>query len=388
MAKSTNIQYWWLSLIPRALFYKTSRAIGVPMSSPISLTINVTNRCNSRCKTCNIWKIYRGEAGLGLKESDELRLEEYEKIFRSIGKTVIWYTFSGGEPCLRKDIAEIAKLMQRYCNPKIVIVPTNGLLPTVIEARTHEMLNTFPSNTTVIVNISLDGVGDKHDEIRGVPGNFAKAIDTYKRLRELKQKYGNLELGIHSVVSKFNVDSLMDVYDFVKREVKPDSYISEIAESRNELFNMDNDIAPELSSYEKTIKDLQRRIKEDYIAKGGIASLIQSFRLNYYDFVVEALKQKKLLIPCYAGIASGQISTYGDVWPCAILAGTASMGNLREAGYDFRKVWLSRRAQEVRKSIKNGNCDCHLPTANIHYTNMLLSTRAMLKVLPKLIRKR
>jgi len=385
MASSVARQWWWFSLVPKIVFYKVFRVFSMPRLMPIGLTLSLTNRCNGRCKTCNIWKIYGGEAGAGLKEDDELKLEEYAKIFRSIGKSLTWCTFSGGEPYLRRDIKELTGLLYQYCEPNILIIPTNGLLPAVIEAKTREILDIFPPETTIIANLSLDGVGDKHDEIRGVVGNFAKAMDTYKRLKELRQRYGNLELGVHTVASKFNVANLMDVYDFVKKELKPDSYISEIAENRNELFNMNDDIAPDLPSYEKVIKDLQRGIRKDYIGKGGIASLIQSFRLNYYDFVVEVLKHKKQIVPCYAGVASGQISAYGDVWPCCILAQNASMGNLRQVNYDFRKVWFSERAQGIRRRIKLGDCYC--PMANVHYTNMLLSPKAMLKVIPRFIRR-
>jgi len=114
--------------------------------------------------------------------------------------------------------------------------------------------------------------------------------------------------------------------------------------------------------------------------------LIQSFRLNYYDFVVEILEKHRQVVPCYAGVASGQISAYGDVWPCCILARNSSMGNLREVGYDLRKIWFSEKAQAVRRRIKQGECYC--PMANVYYTNMLLSPTVMLKVLTKLVRKR
>ena len=386
MASTVTNRYWWLSLIPRILSYKLFRVFNVPKTLPISLTLSLTNRCNSRCKTCNIWKLYRGEIGGNFKEDDELRLEEYDSIFKSIGKSLIWCTFSGGEPYLREDIKELTGSLQNHCQPNILIIPTNGLLPTVIENKTRQILNILPQETIVIVNVSLDGVAEAHDEIRGVPGNFNKAIDSYKRLKKLKQEHKNLELGIHTVASKFNIDKLMGVYEFAVKELGPDSYISEIAEHRNELFNIDDDIAPERAQYEKVIRKLQKGIKQDYIAKGGIASLIQSFRLNYYDFVVEILEKQRQVVPCYAGVASGQISAYGDVWPCCILARNSSMGNLREVGYDLRKIWFSEKAQTVRRRIKQGECYC--PMANVHYTNMLLSPTAMLKVLIRLVRKR
>ncbi|MEF9427124.1 MAG: hypothetical protein L0956_08115 [Candidatus Mariimomonas ferrooxydans] len=59
------------------------------------------------------------------------------------------------------------------------------------------------------------------------------------------------------------------------------------------------------------------------------------------------------------------------------------VGNLKEAGYDFRKIWFSERAEKLRNEIKDRNCFC--PLANASYTNMLLSPKAMFRVTMELI---
>jgi len=338
------------------------------------MTVSVTNSCNSRCKTCNIWKLYADNPQL---KERELKLQEFENIFESLGHSVVWFTLSGGEPFLRPDLVNICKSLYEYCEPKILSIPTNGLLSNLIVDKTKEIVDVF-QGASVMVNVSLDGLGNFHDEIRGIPKNFEKAVLTYKQLRDLSSEFGNLDVGVHSVVSKYNVDRLLDVYNYVKAELDPDSYICEIAEQRSELFNLKEDIAPDISSYENTIRKLREELKEDYFNERGVPRLIQAFRLEYYNLVVEELKQRKQVIPCYAGFASCQISSYGDVWPCCILAYEASMGNLRDVDFNFKKIWRSPRAEEVRKGIKAGLCYC--PMANVHYTNMLLHVPTMLKV--------
>ncbi|PIN78890.1 radical SAM protein, partial [Candidatus Woesearchaeota archaeon CG10_big_fil_rev_8_21_14_0_10_33_12] len=77
------------------------------------------------------------------------------------------------------------------------------------------------------------------------------------------------------------------------------------------------------------------------------------------------------------------LNAYGDVWPCCILGYEKSMGNLRDYGYDFMKVWRSKQADGVRKYIKQKNCYC--PLANISYTNMLCNPRYMLKVIRNIL---
>jgi Iron-sulfur cluster-binding domain len=92
--------------------------------------------------------------------------------------------------------------------------------------------------------------------------------------------------------------------------------------------------------------------------------------------VKRTLREQRQIIPCMAGVASAQIAPNGDVWSCCVRA--ESMGNLREHGYDFGAVWRSAAAQEMRRSIKAGECFC--PLANAAYTNMLLHGPTVMKV--------
>lgn len=357
----------------RALGYKLFRATGKRKMLPLSLTVSVTNVCNSRCRTCYIWSIYKEKPNLRGKE---LRTYEFEKIFKSLGKSLVWITISGGEPFTRPDLVDICRAAYENCHPKILIIPTNCLLTKVVAEKVEKILKIY-DKSQVIVNLSLDGIGEAHDSIRGIPGNFDKMLDTLERLKALKADFPNFEIGLHSVASQFNISDLLGLYDYAKT-LGADNYICEIAEHRSELFNSEKSIAPDLSEYKGFIEELRQRTKSDYLGRGGIVKLIQAFRLKYYQVAVQELEEKRQIIPCYAGFTSGQISAYGDVWPCCILAYGASMGNLRDVGYDFRKIWFSKRADEVRKRIKSGQCYC--PMANVYYTNAICNFTTLLRV--------
>ncbi|ADY55208.1 Radical SAM domain protein [Syntrophobotulus glycolicus DSM 8271] len=355
--------------------YKAQSLLGFPQTRPLSLTVSITQKCNSQCKTCNIWKDPRNA-----QPSTELTLEEYDKIFRSIGSSIIWYTLSGGEPFLRKDIAEIVSLIIKHSRPKVLIIPTNGLLSKRTVRETERILKMLPANATLIVNLSLDGIGEEHDEIRGIPGNFKRFLETFAALKELKKAYPHsFELGVHSVVSRFNVENILELFDYVKNQLVPDSYICEIAENREELLNVTDSITPSIHLYEKTIRPLQNEIRESLLHHKGITSLIQAFRLKYYDYVITEMREKRRIIPCYAGRVSAQISPWGDVWPCCILAYQADMGNLRDFELDFNKLWYAEKAARVRNQVFKGDCYC--PMANVHYTNMTLTPKAMMGVM-------
>ena len=211
----------------------------------MDVVVSVTNMCNSRCKTCFIWKLYREHPELKEKE---FKTEEFEKTFQSIGKRVAWVTMSGGEPYLRPDLPKICELIFENNTPGIMNIATNALLPDTIKNQTKRILEDC-NDATIIVNISLDGLNSKHDEIRGVKGNFTRFLDTYKRLKALQQEFSNLQIGIHSVVSSFSIDGLLDLYRFIK-DLGPDSFITEVAEERTELFTMGkNTITPEPDKY-------------------------------------------------------------------------------------------------------------------------------------------
>jgi MoaA/NifB/PqqE/SkfB family radical SAM enzyme len=227
----------YLKLSPRILSYNIYRKTGFLKTLPISLTVSITNVCNSRCQTCNIWKLYPKDKEL--KKEKELELWEYEKIFSNLGKNIFWYTLSGGEPLIRKDVVDIADLMKKHNDPKILIIPTNAIQTDKILTRLKEILKIM-GDSSVIINLSLDGIGKRHDEIRGVSGNFDKLMKTYKGLTDLKGNFPNLEVGIHSVVSRFNVHDIPELYLWVKENLAPDSYICEIAENRQELFNVED----------------------------------------------------------------------------------------------------------------------------------------------------
>jgi len=352
--------------------------MGRPRLLPVNITVSVTNRCNSRCSTCFIWELYHNRADLREKE---LNADEFLKIFDSLGGSPFWVILSGGEPFLRDDLPQICEGIVERSHPAIINIPSNGLLPDLIKTKTRDILSRI-GNTTLIINLSLDAMGARHDEIRGIQGNFEALVETYRRLQSLKRSNPCFRVGIHTVVSKLNIDDILATYDFVK-ELGPDSYIAEVAEERSELFNIGRDITPLPNSYATVMVEFMRRIRRDYLPRGRDTSKVtQAFRLVYYQIAIDVLRQHKQIIPCYAGIASCQITPFGDVWPCCTLGDTKIMGNLREVEYDFNRIWTSDLAKRVRKFIRNRNCAC--PLASAHYTSILCNFRALTRVIRKI----
>ena len=349
-----------LELLPKILAYKLYRNFGFPKIMPINYTISALYTCNSRCKTCNIWK----------KKADNLTIDEYKVIFKKLGRSPYWITISGGEPFLRKDLVEICQIIYKFSKPKIINIPTNGILINKIVEDVIAITKDCPK-TQIIINLSIDGIGKQHDELRQVPGNYNKTIQTFKKLKQIEAK--NLAVGIHTVISRFNVKEFSKIANELM-QLDPDSYITEIAEERNELSTFDSHITPDTISYRSAIDYLIHRIKNGKF--NGMNKITQAFRIEYYNLVKRILRDKKQIIPCYAGIASAQISPEGDIWVCCIKA--QSLGNLRIHDYNFKKIWFSRKMDRERLSVKNKECSC--PLANASYTNMLMDIPTLIRV--------
>jgi MoaA/NifB/PqqE/SkfB family radical SAM enzyme len=338
---------------------------------PVNITVSVSYRCNSRCKTCNVW----------LLPNDDLTLYEWDRVFESLGHAPYWFTFSGGEPTLRKDLPQMVARAHRICRPGIINIPTNGIQHKVIPGRIESVLQAAPKSE-VIINLSLDGVGSKHDEIRGVRNNWSHAMSTYAALKALQKRYSNLTLGVHTVISNFNVDSFAELCAYVQRELKPDSFITEIAEERVELDTVGLGITPTVEKYTVAVDALLESMRDQHLT--GVAEVAGAFRRQYYELVKKTLREHRQVIPCMAGVASAQIAPNGDVWTCCVRA--ESMGNLREHNYDFGSVWRTGKAEQLRRSIKAGECYC--PLANAAYTNMLLHGPTVTKVAADVARSR
>jgi len=143
--------------------YRLSHLTGRRPGLPVNLTISVTFACPSRCLTCGIWQ----------NPVHNLSLDEYVRLFPSFEKVPIWVTLSGGDQFLRSDLDKIVEHVRKDIEPKIINIPMNG----VVTGLTFSLLPKIAEvsrGAQLVLNLSADEVGEAHDRIRGVPGNFAK----------------------------------------------------------------------------------------------------------------------------------------------------------------------------------------------------------------------
>jgi len=353
-----------LPLVARLAGYRAAHATGWPRQLPVNLTVSVTYSCPSRCATCDIWQ----------KKVDDLSVDEYGRIFPTLEKVPVWVTLSGGDQFVRADFDEVVRLVRMQIEPSIVNIPMNG----VVTERIFQLLPKIAHNTVgsqLVLNLSVDEIGDEHDRIRGAPRNFEKLRLVAELIHDLKKTYAHVVLGVHTVISRFNVQRIPDIEREARAIFHPDSYIAEVAENRVELKTMHKDITPDPADYRRAVEHLSRAIRSSR-STHPVARLVESLRLEYYDLSARILEERRQVIDCYAGWASAHLAPDGHVWGCCVRA--ESIGNVRDHGYDFRAVWHAPSADSFRSSVRAHACAC--PLANASYTNLLLDAKSVAKV--------
>jgi len=284
---------------------------------PTKIVYMVTDRCNSRCVHCNIWRSKPTKNPLSPKEVEQVLSDE---LFRDL-KYVLC---TGGEPAVRSDLQDIILSIHRVLPKATIQLSTNGLLPD----RVLEVVKTvIKHDISFDVGVSLDGIGEEHDKIRGVKGNFEKAdrlIHELVALRETNKNKMGIAAGI--VLSDHTLDSLAKVRSYAKR------LRIDLTEA---WYN-------ESSFYDNVGKNVFTNQLIEAV-KSQPASPLQ-------DLWLRALKGKPIKFACFAMYTFCVLKCNGDIVPCLNLWDIKA-GNVRESSPTA--IWHSVDAKKTRRIIKD-----------------------------------
>lgn len=362
------------SVLARVPLYNAFRELGYPRLRPLTMSFVVTDRCNSLCKTCHIGARYLADPSIA---DGELTLDEYRRLLPTIGQ-LEWVTLSGGEPFMRKDFPDLAVAVGRACRPRVINVPTNATFLSATTRGVAKMLDGL-GDTKLILNLSLDGVGAVHDEVRGFDGNFERLLALAEELRRVDDP--RLVIGCNTVVSAFNAAEVERTVDFVLDELRPDSYVVEVAQIRPEYHNEGTDLWGDPAAIRASLERALERIAR--APRRGVSALVKAFRLHYYR---QALGRLDAPRPhrCFSGFATCAVMPKGDVWSNTQRADF--MGNLRDFDLRFDRLWGSAAARRARATVRAAACDCE--TSNVSYPNALLHPPSAMRVAWNALRHR
>ncbi|MFQ5714753.1 MAG: radical SAM protein [Candidatus Scalinduaceae bacterium] len=310
-----------------------------------SLIFFITDRCNFRCKTCfNVENMENAS-------TSDLSIDEIKQISNSFGKLNSLF-ISGGEPVLRKDLADICEIFYLQNKIQFIHLPTNGFYTDKVYSDTKQILEKCPG-LSLTLSLPLDGLKKTHDLIKRVEGSFEKVEQTVKRLSTLKKDYANLTIYIITVVNKLNLNEIVDLSEYIKNNLPVDDHGPSPMRGKPYDKNLLPPSHGEWSELSEKLLNYQA-----YWARKRLPNKVKYFismnRFKYmYTLYTSVLRDKKLPFTCRAGGIIGVLDSSGDVRLCEM---TEHIGNVRNVNYDFKKVWFSEKADKVRKEIIYCSC--------------------------------
>ncbi len=301
---------------------------------PISVNFLITTRCNSKCVTCDSWKLEDHER--------ELTTEEFDRLADEIADLRIpIVTIGGGEPTLRKDLWEIIKQFKK--RGLTVQLTTNGL--TLRDTQRRQLYESGTDRVTLSVDSHFP---DLYDRIRGVDGYAA----VEKNLKELLQdRPSHLEVDTNTVLCSDNAETFLDTIDHLISIGVPKVNFSAVTTSGvNYLMTSPKDDLSKISAnqiHEIVAGLLERKKKTSAISASR--AFIEGLARYYAD-------PTKIVYPCYAGYLTFDIFQDGSIHGCGNLP---AYGNVRQGS--LRDIWFSDAAGESRRNMAEGKCpNCYL----------------------------
>ncbi len=310
-------------------------------TDPRFLTYIVTFTCNARCIMCDSWK---------KPSKDALKLDEIEGIFDQLPQMDA-VRLTGGEPFVRPDLTQIHDIAVEKVRPVVMHITTNGFLTDKVVQLCEQRNRKVPLQLL----ISVDGVEEKHNQVRGDKKAWAQVMGTLEALSP-RQRELNIRVGINQTI----VDAEgVEHYKLLSKMLKPYKvrHGAVLAYDMSATYSLDSDVVAEdqigqfTTFGEFTQDDLAgwlRAVEED----SRDLPLPERIGKRYYTDGIRNRLLDHAFSPnphCVQLNAHMRLMPNGDVPVCQF--NTRRVGNLREQ--TFREVWHGQSAEKERDWVKN-----------------------------------
>lgn len=292
---------------------------------PTDVSIITTYRCQMRCKMCDIWEN-------PTDKKREILAKDLE-----ILPNFKFVNITGGEPFVRRDLEDIVDVMFKKSDR--VVISTSGWHTD----RIIKMAEKFPN---IGIRVSIEGLSQKNDDLRGREGSFDRAMRLLLTLKEMGVK----DIGYGCTVSNKNSEDMLWLYK-LSRELGME--FATAAFHNSYYFHKDDN---EITNKDEVIGNFHKLIEEllkDNSPKSWYRAFFNLGLINY-------IRGNPRMLPCEAGTANFFIEPYGDVFPCNGLEERywkESMGNIRDVS-SFDELWFSKQAEKVRGLVRTCPKNC------------------------------
>lgn len=291
------------------------------MNKKLNGTVIVTYRCNARCTMCNRYKVPS-------KPEEEISLDTIKKL-----PQMYFTNITGGEPFIREDLKDIVR--ELYKKSERIVISTNGFFTD----RIVDLCKEFPQ---VGIRISIEGLEQTNNEIRGLEDGFNKGYTTLKTLVDMGMK----DVGFGMTVQDKNAPDLVPLYE-ISNELNMEFATASLHNSF--YFVESNNIIHDRIMVAQNFEDLINRLLDSNSPK-------KWFRAYFNHGLINYIFSQKRLLPCDMSFDTFFIDPYGDVMPCNGTKEKQVMGNLNEQSWDG--LWNSEQAENVRKNVRCCDRNC------------------------------
>jgi radical SAM protein with 4Fe4S-binding SPASM domain len=292
---------------------------------PTDVSIITTYRCQMRCKMCNIW------------ENPTDRKQEITPKDLEILPPFKFVNVTGGEPFVRNDLEDIVEVMFKKSDR--IVISTSGW-------HTNKILKMAERFPNIGIRVSIEGLSQKNDDLRGREGGFDRGLKTLLGLKEM----GVTDIGFGQTVSNRNSGDLIPLYQLSK---ELGMEFATAAFHNSYYFHRDDNHIHEKETVINDFHELIERLLKENNPKAWFRAFFNLGLINY-------INDGKRMLPCQAGTANFFIEPYGDVYPCNGLEERywkKSMGNIRDVE-TFEDLWFSDAAREVRQLVNTCPKNC------------------------------
>ncbi len=284
-------------------------------------TVIVTYRCNARCTMCNRYKAPS-------KPEEEISLETIKKL-----PPMYFTNITGGEPFIRQDLPDIVR--ELYKKSDRIVISTNGFFTD----RIIKLCEEFPN---IGIRISIEGLEQTNNEIRGLPDGFNRGYTTLKKLVEMKHP----DVGFGMTVQDKNAPDLVPLY---KKSEELDMEFATASLHNSFYFVEAKNIIHDRLMVAQNFEDLINELLNSNSPK-------KWFRAYFNHGLINYIFGQQRLLPCDMSFDTFFIDPYGDVMPCNGTKDKEVMGNLNNQTWD--ELWNSTQADEVRKKVRCCDRNC------------------------------
>lgn len=292
--------------------------------NPTDASIILTYRCPMRCQMCNIWKY-------PTNRSEEIQAKDLTSLPK-----LKFINLTGGEPFIREDLDTIVE--ECYNHTDRIVISTSGWF----EDRVIELAKKFPN---IGIRISIEGLSEKNDELRGHDGGFDKGLRTLLSLK----KMGVKDIGFGCTVSNHNSKDMLSLYQL---SLSMGMEFATAAFHNSYYFHKEDNL---ISNKEEVCNDF-RQLIEWQLKENNPKSW---FRAWFNMGLINYIEGGRRMLPCEAGSANFFMDPWGEVYPCNGMEDKfwkLSMGNIHQ--HTFNEIWESEQAAIVREKVRNCPKNC------------------------------